>query len=72
LTRIADVILRIYNVAGELVYSSEKKKAADGTFVWKRKNNAGNKVASGVYIYSIEAVLYETKIHKQGSIAIVM
>ena len=72
LTRIADVILRIYTVSGELVYSSEKKKAADGTFVWKRKNNAGNKVASGVYIYSIEAVLYETKIHEKGSIAIVM
>jgi hypothetical protein len=72
LTRIADVILRIYTVSGEMIYSSEKKKAADGTFVWKRKNNAGNKVASGVYIYSIEAVLYETKIHEKGSIAIVM
>jgi hypothetical protein len=72
LTRIADVVLRIYTISGELVYSSEKKKAADGTFVWKRKNNAGNKVASGVYIYSLEAALYETKIHKQGSIAIVM
>ena len=71
LTRFADVKLRIYNIAGELVYNRDMKSAAEGRFVWKCQNNAGNKVASGIYIYSLEASLYETNVQKQGSIAVV-
>jgi len=72
LTRLADVTLKIYTITGELVYRSEKKDVAAGTFIWKGKNSAGNKVASGIYIYSIQALLYGTKIHEQGAIALVM
>jgi hypothetical protein len=72
LTRLADVTLNIYTIAGELVYSSEKKNVATGTFVWKGENSSGNKVASGVYIYSIKALLFGTSIHEQGAIALVM
>jgi hypothetical protein len=71
LTRLSDVKLRIYNIAGEMVYNRDMKNAAEGRFVWKCQNNAGSKVASGVYVYSLEASLYETKIQKQGSIAVV-
>ncbi len=72
LTRLADVTLRIYTIAGDLVYSSEKKNVATGKFVWKCENSAGNKIASGIYIYSIQALLYGTSIHEKGAIAVVM
>ncbi|WP_413853290.1 glycosyl hydrolase [Candidatus Ruminimicrobium bovinum] len=44
--------IKIFNVSGELVYeksieNNEKK------FIWNAKNNSGNKIASGVYIYYI-------------------
>ena len=71
ITRLADVELRIYTVAGELVYSSDKTSVAEGSFIWKCENSAGTPVASGVYFYTIEAVLYETKIHERGSIAVI-
>lgn len=72
LNRLADVTVRIYTIAGELVYSHDMKKVAEGKFIWKCENNAGNKVASGVYIYSMEALLYETRVREQGTIAVLM
>jgi len=71
ITRLADVELRIYTVAGELVYSSNKTNVAEGNFTWKCENSAGTPVASGVYFYTIEAVLYETKVHERGAIAVI-
>lgn len=71
LTRLANVTLKIYTITGEPVYDSEKNETAEGIFVWKCENNAGSMVASGVYIYSIDAVLYDSQIHEQGTIAVV-
>jgi hypothetical protein len=72
LTGLADVTLRIYTIAGDLIYSRDMGKAAEGRFVWKCENSAGSRVASGIYIYSMEAAFYETKIREQGAIAVIM
>ena len=72
LTRVADVTLRIYTIAGKLVYTSEQEKVAEGKFIWECENNAGNRIASGIYIYSVEALLYDTSIREKGIIAVVM
>lgn len=42
--------LRIFNVAGELVYDTEGDSPT-GELVWNVKNKNGESVASGVYIY---------------------
>jgi hypothetical protein len=51
------VSLKIYNVAGQLVKTliNDVLDAGEHTKEWKGVNNAGVKVASGVYFYSIEA-----------------
>ncbi|MDD5102031.1 MAG: glycosyl hydrolase [Endomicrobiaceae bacterium] len=44
--------IKIFNIAGELVY--EKSVPSNSSFyLWDTKNNSGNKVASGIYIYYI-------------------
>ena len=43
------VRLRIFNLAGEMIYDAEQ--ATSGTLDWPAKNMSGGKVASGVYIY---------------------
>jgi hypothetical protein len=72
LTRVADVKLKIYTINGDLVYTSEEKRIADGKFIWKCENNSGSKIASGIYIYYIEASLYGTIIRSKGSVAVLM
>jgi len=42
--------IKIYNIAGELVRKIEN---VEGETTWDARNNSGNKVASGVYIYII-------------------
>jgi hypothetical protein len=51
------VELKIYNTAGQLVRTllSETKTAGWHSVVWNGKNDAGRQVASGVYIYRLEA-----------------
>ncbi|MEW6102313.1 MAG: right-handed parallel beta-helix repeat-containing protein [bacterium] len=44
--------IRIYNIAGELVFEQEYTNT-NGRVEWKLKNKQGNPVASGVYIYLI-------------------
>ncbi|MEW5768658.1 MAG: T9SS type A sorting domain-containing protein [bacterium] len=46
-----DVTIRIYNIAGELVRIEED--ITTGYFDWDAKNDSGEKVVSGVYIYII-------------------
>lgn len=46
----AKTTIKIYNIAGELVRKIEN---VDGETRWDARNNSGNKVASGVYIYII-------------------
>ena len=42
--------LRVYNVAGELVYDTEGDSPS-GELVWTVKNKSGEDIASGAYIY---------------------
>jgi hypothetical protein len=53
----ADVTLNIYNVLGQLVKTlvNEKQTAGFKTVKWDGTNRYGAKVASGIYIYRIEA-----------------
>jgi hypothetical protein len=53
----ADVVLKIYNVLGQLVKTlvNEKQTAGFKTANWDGTNQYGVKVASGIYIYRIEA-----------------
>ena len=44
--------VRIYNVAGELVYETERDTPT-GELDWDVKNKSGEDIASGVYIYLI-------------------
>jgi hypothetical protein len=44
--------IKIYTISGELVRSMNKNNHED-RYVWDTKNNSGNTVASGVYIYRI-------------------
>ncbi|MFH1096427.1 MAG: VWA domain-containing protein, partial [Candidatus Desantisbacteria bacterium] len=46
--------IRIYNLAGELAW--EKQGIVDGKTTWDGKNNEGDLVASGTYIYIITDV----------------
>jgi hypothetical protein len=52
----ANVSLRIYNVAGQLVRTLVDETKAPGvahTVVWDGRNNAGSSVSSGVYFYKL-------------------
>ncbi|MCX5782501.1 MAG: hypothetical protein NT145_07365, partial [Elusimicrobia bacterium] len=44
--------VRIFNVAGELVAELDETDG-DGRYLWDIRNQSGNKVASGVYIYLV-------------------
>jgi len=58
----ADVIIRIYDVTGRLVYEKDLGHQGAGFYItkgeamhWDGKDNFGGKVASGVYFYTLEA-----------------
>jgi Tol biopolymer transport system component len=70
LTRSAEVTLRIYTLTGELVYDWTKSNIAQGILDWECKNNSGNKIASGIYIYVLSARIFQTEIRSHGKIAI--
>jgi len=49
------VKVRIFNIAGELVYGEQEHDAdVKAEWTWDCKNNAGEKVASGIYIYILQ------------------
>lgn len=54
------VVLKIYDINGKLVRTlvDEHKPAGEYTIHWDCKNDDGEKVASGVYFYRIEAGLF--------------
>jgi flagellar hook assembly protein FlgD len=55
----SSVSLKIYNIAGQLVWSHEKYyEAGTHTIVWDGTNENGEKVASSVYFYRISAGSY--------------
>ncbi len=53
--------LRVYDVTGRLVrtlLNSETVKQGGNEFVWRGGDDLGYPVASGVYIYSLQAGVY--------------
>jgi hypothetical protein len=49
----ANVRVRIYTVAGDLVRELEKSDAASGNLDWNMRNADGQEVASGIYLYHV-------------------
>ncbi|OGS21721.1 MAG: hypothetical protein A2252_11570 [Elusimicrobia bacterium RIFOXYA2_FULL_39_19] len=49
----ADAVISIYNIAGELVRKCDATNI-NGLYLWDTTNEAGNKVAGGVYVYYIK------------------
>ncbi len=60
--------IRVFNIAGELVYDAEKRDTSVNYYEWEAVNNAGRKLASGVYIFYISNSEGETA---TGSFAII-
>lgn len=60
----ANVRVRIFTVAGDLVRDLEKSDAASGNLNWDLKNGEGLDVASGIYMYHVlSAEGFEAKGH---------
>ena len=57
LSDISDVKLKIYNTLGQLVKTlvSQKQSAGNYAVQWDGSNDLGERVASGIYIYRIQA-----------------
>jgi hypothetical protein len=58
IARPGHVTLRVYNVAGQLVRTLVDENQAPGPVRiarWDGRNETGNPVASGVYLYQLEA-----------------
>lgn len=57
LSRDAQVIIRVYNAAGQLVRSLAERPATAGTHevVWDGRDDAGRSVSAGVYYYRMAA-----------------
>ena len=78
LTKSADVTLKIHDAAGQLVYTDEWQEVAgrltgssNETFIWNCETQAGESVASGVYIYILEAKRGEQSVRRSGKFAVV-
>jgi hypothetical protein len=54
----AEVDIKVFDVAGELVRSFDPQTRSEGAHeeMWDLKNSFGRKVASGIYLYRIHAV----------------
>ncbi|MCX5781097.1 MAG: T9SS type A sorting domain-containing protein [Elusimicrobia bacterium] len=55
--------VKIYNIAGELVYNAEAETPS-GELSWDVINNSGEKIVSGVYIYAISNDIGHKKVGK--------
>jgi hypothetical protein len=55
-----DVSLRIYNLQGQLIRTlvNEKQDASYYSVTWNGKDDSGNRVNSGVYLYKLDAESY--------------
>ncbi|MBN2366274.1 MAG: T9SS C-terminal target domain-containing protein [Calditrichaeota bacterium] len=54
--RAGEVEIRIFDINGRLVKTIKNQKQVAGSynFLWDGQNDSGNKVASGLYIYSLK------------------
>ena len=78
LTKSADVTLEIYAVTGDLLYTDvlhnvvgQQSASVDEVFVWDCKNQAGESVTGGVYIYVLEAKREGETVRRSGKVAVV-
>jgi hypothetical protein len=78
LTKSADVTLEIYDVTGGLLYTDvlrnvvgQQSASLDETFVWDCTNQTGEPVASGVYIYVLEAKRESEVARRSGKVAVI-
>ena len=78
LTKSADVTLEIYDVTGGLLYTDvlrnvvgQQSASVDEAFVWDCKNQAGESVTDGVYIYVLEAKREGETVRRLGKVAVV-
>lgn len=78
LTKSADVTLKIHDAAGQLVHTVEWQDVtgkpsgtSTGKFYWNCQNQAGESVASGVYIFILEATRGEQSVSRSGKFAVV-
>ena len=68
----ANAKLKIFNVAGELVYDAIET-GGDGRLIWDTKNKTNGKVASGTYVYFISDLAANglKKIKTSGKFAVI-
>ena len=78
LTKSADVTLKIYDAAGQLVRSvnwqdvtGKLPGSGNEKFIWNCENQAGETIASGVYVYILEATRGEQTVSRSGKFAVV-
>ncbi len=50
----AECTLRIYTVSGDLIWEEDYINQTAGNIEWEVKNQSGEEVASGIYVYKIE------------------
>ncbi len=68
----ADVNVKIYTISGEVVVKlSQHSQPGMNSIYWDTKNKSGKGVASGTYIYSLEAVEGREKQKQWGKMAVV-
>ncbi|MFH1541234.1 MAG: gliding motility-associated C-terminal domain-containing protein [Elusimicrobiota bacterium] len=59
--------IKIFNIAGELVFEYEGESDVYGNYLWNTKNNQGAKLHSGLYIYFIKNDTQQ----KKGKVSII-
>jgi hypothetical protein len=62
----SDAVIKIYTISGDLVKTINKSNFTNKT-IWDLKNNSGENVASGIYVYFIK---YRAMI-KKGKIVVI-
>ena len=72
LTKAADVELGIYNVVGELVYSTQLKAVTgqNSRLKWSCQNWLQQDVAPGIYIFDLKATSSGRTVRRSGKIAV--
>lgn len=68
----AHLVLSLYALTGEKVYSAEAQGSAGlNSLVWNLQNSAGQPVASGLYVYLVEASAEGGKQSRVGKVVVV-
>ncbi len=68
----AEIKVKIYTISGEVVRELEQQGAQGmNSIYWDSKNKSGMSIASGIYIYSVEAVSGNEKKKQWGKMAVV-